>query len=581
MKSETKNCQNCKKDFIIEPEDFDFYEKIKIPPSTFCPECRLIRRMAYRNERTLYKRKCNAKGHSEEVISVFSPDKPDNIYCQKAWWGDSWDGADYARDYDFTEPFFVQIRKLWKEVPDMALLNINHVNSEYCSITEGNKNCYLVIGGDFNENALYSSFVFHSKDIVDCYWSKKCELCYELSESISCNNVFYSRICENCLDSFFLFNCKNCHDCFGCVNLRNASYQIFNVQYTKEEYKENIKNLKANSHISLEKIKKEFEEHIKKFPMRFANIINSVNCTGDNIEHARNVKYSFDVSGNTEDSKYLWFTYSGVKNCLDIDHSGLSTELSCDSSTLYPANRVLFSRFIFTGHDIQYSYNCHNSAYLFGCIGLKNKQYYILNKQYTKEEYEKLIPKIIKHMEDKPYVNSEGIVHGYGEFFPIEISPFAYNETVASEIKYLSKEEIKSKGYSFIEPSTRDYKVTKKYSNLFDTIEDVNGSICEEIISCEHGGKCEHGCTTAFRILENELIFYKRFNIPLPHLCPNCRHYERILYKKPKKLWHRQCMCDKENHNHEGRCEIEFETSYAPDRPEIVYCEKCYQQEVY
>ena len=50
MKSETKQCQNCKKDFIIEPDDFGFYEKIKIPPPTFCPECRMQRRLAWRND---------------------------------------------------------------------------------------------------------------------------------------------------------------------------------------------------------------------------------------------------------------------------------------------------------------------------------------------------------------------------------------------------------------------------------------------------------------------------------------------------------------------------------------------------
>ena len=29
MNSETKQCQNCKKDFVIESDDFDFYDKIK------------------------------------------------------------------------------------------------------------------------------------------------------------------------------------------------------------------------------------------------------------------------------------------------------------------------------------------------------------------------------------------------------------------------------------------------------------------------------------------------------------------------------------------------------------------------
>lgn len=62
----------------------------------------------------------------------------------------------------------------------------------------------------------------------------------------------------------------------------------------------------------------------------------------------------------------------------------------------------------------------------------------------------------------------------------------------------------------------------------------------------------------------------------------NCRHYQRLKLRNPFKLWNRGCICDKENHFHgTEKCEVEFETSYAPDRPEIVYCEKCYQQEVY
>jgi len=39
----------------------------------------------------------------------------------------------------------------------------------------------------------------------------------------------------------------------------------------------------------------------------------------------------------------------------------------------------------------------------------------------------------------------------------------------------------------------------------------------------------------------------------------------------PMQIYDRQC----------DKCGVEIKTSYAPDRPEIIYCEKCYQQEVY
>ena len=59
MEAQIKKCQNCKKDFTIEVEDFNFYEKIKVPPPTFCPECRHIQRLASRNVKSLYKRVCD------------------------------------------------------------------------------------------------------------------------------------------------------------------------------------------------------------------------------------------------------------------------------------------------------------------------------------------------------------------------------------------------------------------------------------------------------------------------------------------------------------------------------------------
>src|SRR3989344_3075374 len=69
---------------------------------------------------------------------------------------------------------------------------------------------------------------------------------------------------------------------------------------------------------------------------------------------------------------------------------------------------------------------------LFGCVGLRNKKYCILNKQYTKEEYEELAPRIIAHMR-----NTEE----WGRFFPMEQSSFAYNETEAQDYFPLKKEE--------------------------------------------------------------------------------------------------------------------------------------------
>ena len=100
-KQETKNCQNCKQDFTIEPEDFNFYEKIKVPPPTFCPECRFQRRMVWRNERTLFKRKCDLC--QKNIIAMYRESVPFPVYCRECWYGDGWDATSFGREYDFNK----------------------------------------------------------------------------------------------------------------------------------------------------------------------------------------------------------------------------------------------------------------------------------------------------------------------------------------------------------------------------------------------------------------------------------------------------------------------------------------------
>src|SRR3989344_1653193 len=102
MKSETKihstssvqACQNCKNDFVIEPDDFGFYEKIKVPPPTFCYLCRAQRRMTFRNERRLLKVKNYFTG--EDIFSTHPERGGRKVITREEWFGDSWDAMEYG-----------------------------------------------------------------------------------------------------------------------------------------------------------------------------------------------------------------------------------------------------------------------------------------------------------------------------------------------------------------------------------------------------------------------------------------------------------------------------------------------------
>ncbi|MFA4975521.1 MAG: hypothetical protein WC839_02190 [Candidatus Paceibacterota bacterium] len=567
MQSETRNCQNCKKDFIIEPDDFGFYEKIKVPPPTFCPECRSQRRLAWRNNMSLYSRKCDLCQKS--IVALYSLTSNILVYCNKCWWSDKWDPKSYAVDYNFSKSFFTQYIELIKKVPHSATVNddgIASLNCEYSHDTWFAKNCYMTFYSWHIENVMYSTYmVGGSKDMMDCLnIMKQSQWQYECINCDSSYQLKNSQFCLSCVESNFLYDCRDCSNCFMCFGLRSKKYYFKNKQYKKEDYKKILNEYKLYTFLGIEKAQEEFDSFIVNYPRRFCYMFKSLNCTGDLLFNGKNSKYCFSIQA-PENCRYI-DNGDAPKDCYDLSTSGELLECY-DGITVDHSQLNLFGIFSVKSQDIRYTQHCHNCKHIFGCVGLKNSNYCIFNKQYTKEEYEELVPKIIKHMNDMPYVDKRGNIYKYGEFFPIELSPFGYNETIAPEQFFLSKEEIEKNGYTwqYNIQKTID-KETLKSENISDDINKVDDSILEEILCCIK-------CRRNYKIIQNELIFYKKMQIPIPRRCFYCRHANRIKRRNPFKLWHRKCM-------KEG-CQNEFETSYSPDRPEMIYCEKCYQAEIY
>jgi Zn ribbon nucleic-acid-binding protein len=582
MNAENRQCQNCKKDFVIESDDFLFYEKIKVPAPTFCPECRMQRRLAWRNERGLFKRKCDAPGHTEMIVSIYPPKTDVVVYDHDYWHSDKWDPMDYGVEYDFDKTFFSQFKSLLSKVPVINLFDSKSVNSNYCNVTIEHKNCYLVSSGWGNEDCLYSNRISYCKDTCDSYCCHKTEFCYDNLYCKDSTKLFYSLNSESCVDSYFLYDCRSCVSCIGCTNLRNKSYCIFNQQYSKEEYQKFISENNLGDRDILLKIKLQFEDLYKSAIHRYAHLIKTENVIGDNIENSQNCYYCFDLAGDAQNVKYChWGTY-GLKDSYDTGPgTGGKSELTYEGVSIGVQNSMCsFGTIIWNCNNVLYSFWLQNCSNCFGCVGLKNKQYCVFNKQYSKEEYFLKIEEIKKHMEQNPYIDKKGRVYKYGEFFPIELSPFPYNATVGQDYMPVTENIAEENNYPWEKNSSNNYEITLSFDSIPNTINGVSDSIIQEIISCKNSNKEIDGCVKAFRVIKQEFDFYNRLNIPIPIYCPNCRHNNKLRLRNPLKLWHRKCMCSLENHEHEGSCQNEFETSYAPDRLEKVFCESCYQREV-
>ncbi len=463
----------------------------------------------------------------------------------------------------------------------MAIVNDDGIASLNCEYTHDwwfSKNCYMSFSGWYVENIMYSFFIIAGKDMLDC--SNILAKTESMYECINCGHSYrlkYSQICSLCVDSQFMYECRNCTDCFMCAGLLNKKYCFKNREYSKEEYEKILKSYHLDTWSGVEKAQKEYDEFLLSQRRRYAWLRNqNLNCTGDFVGHSKNLKNCF-VARECENCRDCQFVTTD-KDSADLTLTGQVSEcydsVTCDQSQLN-----FFALFSVKSQDLRYTQHCHSSKHLFGCTALRNGNYCILNKQYTKEEYENLVPKIIEQMNSFPYADKIGNKYRYGEFYPAELSPFGYNESSAMAPFPLSREEAKSRGYKWQENMQRTSgRETLPPEDIPDSINDVPDGILDQILCCLD-------CGRNYKIVQNELLFYKKMVIPIPRRCFYCRHKRREKRQNPFKLWHRQCMCQNPEHDHgaqpTGRCPNEFETSYAPDRREVIYCESCYQKEVY
>lgn len=592
MTSEAKTCQNCKREFRIEPEDFTFYEKIKVPPPTFCPECRIERRYAWRNERSLFKAKCGLCG--KDIFAGYIPETPSPIYCHDCWYSDNWDPLQYGMDIDWNKPFFEQLKELMNKVPVLHLLHMSSNGSPYSNFSRDLKNGYLAYSIVVGEDIFYSKNIDNSRSIFDSLALHDSESCYG---SVLCEKIYnthFSMLDHSSVNSMFLMDSTNASDCFMSSNLRNKQYVLRNKQYDKDSYRAELAKIDTGSYEVLNELLAEFAAMRLKYPRKYAEILKSVNVVGDDLDNVKNGYYCFDAY-DLENVRYCQRIVQ-IKDSMDVSNTANNSELMYEYANGGRNERSLKFSHGSVGalNDVQYSGNCGSSSNLFGCIGIRSKKFCILNKQYTEEEYKEILPRLIKHMNDMPYEGKNGRVYRYGEFLPIEISPFPYNTTVSQEYFPLTKEEALAKGYAWRDPDIRDLVIDIKPEDLPDHIKDAGDDITSKTIGCMHAGTCKEQCTMAFRIIPQELQLYRKLNLPLPRLCPNCRHYARFAWRNPWKLWKRKCQCagsgsangiyantgTHPDHVPGEACANEFQTAYSPERKEIVYCESCYNAEV-
>ncbi|MDD4318939.1 MAG: hypothetical protein PHW10_01270 [Candidatus Peribacteraceae bacterium] len=560
-----KTCLRCQAPFAIAPDEETFVQKMTFtfgeqaihpPLPVFCPECRLRIRTCHRNERSFYKRSSTLSG--KDMVSTFHEiplwGKPDKVYTSDEFYDDKLDNTELGRPYDFGKPFFPQFAALHKDAPRLGMMILQNENSDFSAGTAYCKNCYLINSSEYCEDCYYGKLYQSCKSSVDCSYLYNSELCYEcfsVYDSYNCNHVSFSKNCRDCSWSLNLVGCSNC---FLCSNLRQKEYHFENKPLPREEYERKVREVRG-FHARSEELKRKLAALRQTTIHRGSNIVNSEVCSGDYIENSQRCLDCYDVN-DSQDSRYVTVGV-GVKDNYDCSNMYVKPELAYETLGTIETYSTAYCLYVFHSQNLLYCEYCFNCHDCFGCVALRHKQYCILNKQYSKSEYESLVPKIIEKMKR---------TEEWGKFFPPALSAFGYNESLAGEYLPLTKEEALTRGFYWRDSEEKQLQVAKTIpaSRLPDFIDDIPDDITNWAIECDITKR-------PFKVTKQELDFYRKQRLPVPRLHPDVRYDLRLALRNPRQLWLRPCM----------NCSKEMRTTYAPDRSEIVYCEECYLASVY
>ncbi len=324
-----------------------------------------------------------------------------------------------------------------------------------------------------------------------------------------------------------------CTECILSFNLRNKSYTIENVAYSKEEYFKKKAALGLETAAGQQRLWERFLELRGRRAVKYGHILNSERVSGDYLFNSKNCTNSFECV-RSEDCREVITAFS-VKDCFNCDYLGDKSELSYNNVSTLGGYRTAFSYFTLDSSDVEYSELTQSSHYIFGCIGMTRQSYCILNRRYGKEEFFELRAQIIEHMKGatcpRPRRAARAPTQEWGRFFPKALSTFPYNESTAS----------------FFFPRTKAAALAEGFSWQDETTE-----------------------SKEFKLVPQEIRFYDQQGIPYPTAHSDDRYRQRLALRNPFTLWSRAC----------AECGAAFKTTYATDRPERVLCEGCYWKNI-
>ena len=547
-----KTCPVTGQTFEVTPAEMELRKKLGIEgePSLH-PIARWQILGAFWQHWALHKRKCDKTG--KLIVSVFSEDCPYPV-----WHKDEWiKHADPpSTEIDLTKPVFPQMWELFRCCPIPHNVGAGNENCEYTDDWWYSKNCHLCHSGIYSEDLRYCYRIVKSRTSQFCAFSFESERCVDLINCHYCFSVFFAYNCWQCSDSAFLYDCRNCNHCLFCSNLRNKSYCVGNVQLTKEEYEKQSQAWDFRSRKVYEGAKQTFLKMLREKSWHRALFLDRCqNSSGNYLDECKDCENCFFLTGGNEDCINTFRT-STTRDSLD-SVSPFQSELcfnTCmaqdDCYDVKNGYNLIQCKFM------EYSAHCMQSQHCFACCGLTGKKYYIFNKAYEPEEYEKRKSEIIAAMKR---------TGEYGTFFPKHFAANVYEESLSGFYWPMTTTDGKKRGFRMLESEEKREASAQDASHVPDRCDQADESVTK-------AAYWDPVARRPFQILKEDIAFAQDLKVPLPYT-----YYMRRLQENfrliPFDGTLRNVIC--------GKCRKETQTSWPKEYDGRILCEECYLKEVY
>ena len=515
-----KTCKITGQKFYLTNEEQEAYRHFSLPYPEHCREERLRQALCFLNERRLFWRKCAVTGN--RLVSIYPETAPfpildDSVYRELQ------DGnLRYGRDYDFRQPFFDQLYALWRVVPRPATSAEHTVQSSAVHLTLFASKAMLVSHSYYINDCLYSLHLVDCAHCVDCLHCSRLVRSYECVDCHDGALLRYASHSSGCSDSWFLYDCKNCRNCLCCVGLQDKQYCIFNAQLSEHEYWETVRSWKLDNRAACEEMRDKFLAFVEDHRQNEFFTDNVSSGSGNSLYRSSRIVQSFNCqdSSNLIDC-YALFRADGCVQGVGFG-DGMEDSAQFISSGLGASRVINCIECYDQVNNLTYSIGCRRSSHLFGCVGLVDREYCILNRQYSRRRYEEMTRAIQQQLEAR---------ETWGRFFNLFFTPFAYNQSAAIDYMPLGEVQATYLGYTWAneEGELRPSELVRALDEVGGEIgevpivfdEESRNTLPEQIFICEITGK-------PFQLCAREIELNRELGICPPARSFEQRHRERL-----------------------------------------------------